>query len=222
MRYFITGTDTDCGKTLITLALMQLSIDAGLRTAGFKPVAAGAQSTAQGPRNDDALALQAASNLALAYPQVNPYCFAPPIAPHIAARQAGVKVRFETLAQALRELEQQADNVFIEGAGGWRVPLNAHQDMADLCVHLDAAVILVAEARLGWINHTLLSIESILQRGVNCAGWIVNQRRPQKMSHFQDNIKALEERIPAPLLGIVPHVKHSSQACRYLGLPGKS
>ncbi len=222
MRYFITGTDTDCGKTQISLALIQHCVHQGLKTVGMKPVAAGAHTRTGSLRNDDALALLTASNLDPPYELVNPYCFEPAIAPHIAAQRANDPIRFDVIEAAFEVLSSQSEALIVEGAGGWRAPLNDTQDMADLCIQLQLPVILVADVRLGWINHTLLSVESIMQRGIELAGWIANQRSPE-MPCLQENIEALEQRIPAPLLGTVPHmpagnpeqVKKALKVCQF-------
>ena len=202
--YFITGTDTEVGKTHVSVALLDRLKKQGLRVAGMKPVAAGCEETAEGLRNEDALALQAASSIALAYETLNPYAFAPPIAPHLAAEDAGITIEMERILTAYHDIASQVDQVIVEGAGGWRVPLNDAQDMSDLAVALGLPVVLVVDIRLGCINHALLSAQAIAARGLPLAGWIANHAHgPYERS--TDNIASLEARITAPLLGVIPY-----------------
>jgi dethiobiotin synthetase len=201
---FITGTDTEVGKTRVSLALLHKLLQQGLRVAGMKPVAAGCEETTAGLRNEDALALQAASSIALAYEALNPYAFAPAIAPHLAAKDAGITIEIERILTAYHAIASQVDQVIVEGAGGWRVPLNDHQDMSDLAVALGLPVVLVVDIRLGCINHALLSAQAIATRGLPLAGWVANHAHgPYERS--TDNIASLEARIAAPLLGVVPY-----------------
>jgi dethiobiotin synthetase len=218
--YFITGTDTDSGKTVVTLGLMQLLQDRGYRVAGMKPVAAGAEQTVQGWRNSDALQLQAQSTGLLDYATLNPYLFEPPIAPHLAARQAGIAIDFSRIRQCFDELADQVDWVVVEGAGGWRVPLGEEGAIAELAVSLELPVILVVGLKLGCINHALLSVESIVTSGANLIGWIGSQV-DSEMRFVEGNVETLKERITAPCLGIVPHLEPSSvsTAYRFLQLP---
>lgn len=202
----VTGTDTDCGKTKIALALMARLQADGLRVAGFKPVAAGAEATPAGLRNDDALRLQARSDGAPDYALVNPYCFEPPIAPHLAAVEAGVTMDGETLIAAYRQLAGPVDRVVVEGAGGWRVPLVPGFDFRHLATALDLPVILVVGMKLGCINHALLSAEAILADGLKLAGWVANRVDPA-MTRFEQNLETLRDRLSAPLLGVVPHLE---------------
>lgn len=201
MSYFITGTDTGVGKTLLSCALLHAFAARGDRVAGFKPVAAGCD---ERDHNDDALALRAASSMQLTYGQVNPYCFPHAIAPHLAARHAGVRIEFRRIQTSYHELASQADEVIVEGAGGFLVPLNDKQTSADLAKELDLPVILVVGMRLGCLNHALLTVRAIADHQLECAGWIANILDAD-MPALQENIEALRERIAAPLLGIVPH-----------------
>lgn len=200
MSYFITGTDTGVGKTLISCALLHVLAAQGKRVIGFKPVAAGCDADGQ---NEDAKLLRSASNVQAAYGQINPYCFVPAIAPHIAARQSGVEINFARILNSYRELAAQADVVIAEGAGGFRVPLNDSQDSADLAVELGLPVILVVGLRLGCLNHALLSAEAIDARGLAMAGWVANAVT-EHMPALEENVAALQQRIAAPLLGVVP------------------
>lgn len=202
MSYFITGTDTGVGKTLISCALLHGFAAQGKRVAGFKPVAAGCD---ENGHNDDAMALRAASTMQLTYGQVNPYCFMQAVAPHLAAQFVGVSVSIERIMESFSELNAQSDLVIVEGAGGFRVPLNAGQDSADLAQKLGLPVILVVGMRLGCLNHALLTIEAISARGLMLAGWVANVV-DENMTMLNENITALQQRIAAPLLGIVPHM----------------
>lgn len=200
MNFFVTGTDTDVGKTLISCALLHGFAAQGKRVIGMKPVAAGCDA---GEQNDDVLQLRAASNVAVSYGLINPYCFLPAIAPHIAAQQAGVEILFSRITEPYQKLAAQADVVIVEGIGGLRVPLNAQQDGADLVQELGLPVILVVGMRLGCLNHALLTVEAIAARGLTLAGWVANLIEAD-MPMCEENIAALQQRIAAPLLGVVP------------------
>jgi dethiobiotin synthetase len=201
--YFITGTDTGVGKTVVTLGLMQALQARGCRVAAMKPVASGCQSTPAGLRNDDALRLQQQASMELDYALVNPYAFAPAIAPHIAAGQAGVDMGVEKITNTYKEISNNADCVLVEGAGGWQVPLNADETLADLAHALELEVILVVAIRLGCLNHALLTAASITSRGCVLAGWVANQMLPDATA-ASANIHALEQRIVCPRLGTIP------------------
>lgn len=201
MSYFITGTDTGVGKTLVSCSLLHAFAAQGKRVVGFKPVAAGCDDD---DHNDDAKCLRAASNVQATYGQINPYCFPHPIAPHLAARHAGVRIDFSRILASFRELSGQADEVIVEGVGGFCVPLNEKQDSADLAKQLGLPVILVVGMRLGGLNHALLTMRAIADYQLECAGWVANVLDAD-MPASQENIDALRERIAAPLLGIVPY-----------------
>lgn len=201
--YFITGTDTGVGKTLISCALLHVLNQRGLRSAGLKPIASGAMPTPEGLRNEDALALQAAAGVRLPYPQVNPYCFEQPIAPHIAARQADVCIELSVIVSAYQQAASQADIVIVEGVGGWLVPINAHETTADLARALGLPVILVVGVRLGCLNHALLTHQGIAASGLPLAGWVANIVSDEAAA--EENIHTLQQRWPdIPLLGVVP------------------
>lgn len=200
---FITGTDTDCGKTELTLALMSAFQARGERVLGMKPVASGCEPTPQGLRNADALRLQAQASVAVDYRLINPFTFRPPIAPHIAAAQAGVEVAVEPIRSAYDALCARADRVLVEGVGGWRVPLGPGLDLNQLPRQLELSVILVVGMRLGCLNHALLTAESIEHGGDHLIGWISNQVDPH-MAVLDDNLATLAERIAAPCLGVIP------------------
>jgi len=171
MSYFIAGTDTGVGKTLVSCALLHGFAALGKSVVGMKPVAAGCDERDQ---NEDVGQLRAASNILASGGQINPYCFAQPVAPHLAARFTGIRINFARIMESFSELNAQADVVIVEGAGGFRVPLNDEQDSADLAVQLGLPIILVVGMRLGCLNHALLTVEAIVARGLTLAGWVAN------------------------------------------------
>ena len=202
MSYFVTGTDTSVGKTLISCALLHGFAAREKRVIGMKPVAAGCHDDGQ---NDDVMRLRAASNVAARDELTNPYCFVPAIAPHLAAQLAGARIDLMHIAEAYSELAAQADEVIVEGAGGLLVPLNANQDVSDLIRELDLPVILVVGMRLGCLNHARLTVEAIAARGLVLAGWVANVLDAD-MTMLDENIEALRQCIGAPLLGVVPYM----------------
>lgn len=204
-RFFVTGTNTGVGKTLISTALLATARDSGLTTVGLKPVAAGCEVTDEGLRNADALSLLAQSSLPLSYDEVNPVALAPATAPHIAAAEAGRRLSAERLAGFCRGIMlQPMDLLLIEGAGGWRVPLNERETFADLAKILQLPVILVVAMELGCINHALLSAEAIQRDGLKMAGWVANQVCPEKMDRYHETLASLQARLPCPMIGAVP------------------
>ena len=202
--YFITGTDTGVGKTLVASALLHAFAGRGLKAVGMKPVAAGCEATPAGLRCEDVASLMAASSVVAPVELVNPYALVPPVAPHIAAAQAGLEIRIDVIEQAFRALSAMAEVVVVEGVGGFVVPLNAREDTADLAQRLGLPVILVVGLRLGCLNHALLTAQAVKQRGLTLAGWVANLVEPG-MPAQQENIQALKDRLPAPLFGILPH-----------------
>lgn len=200
--YFITGTDTGVGKTVVAAALTRALVAAGRRVAVMKPVASGAEPVAQGARNADALELIAAANVSAPYEWVNPYCFLPAIAPHIAAHEAGVAIDLGVIRGRYDALAARADQVIVEGAGGWLAPLSADLGMADLAATLEVPVILVVGLRLGCLNHALLSRESIRAHGAGFAGWVANSVDPA-MERRPQNLATLVSHLGEPL-AIVP------------------
>lgn len=207
--YFIAGTDTDVGKTTIAAGLLHAARQLGLSTLAAKPLASGCVVTAKGLRNSDALALIDESSVKLPYEAVNPFAFEPAIAPHVAAREAGVALSVPALRDAMQQvLAQHADFTLIEGAGGWRVPLSDHANLSDLAIALKLPVILVVGVRLGCINHALLSAEAIARDGLQLAGWVANIVDP-RTSRLEENLSSLAERLPAPCLGRVPWLKQA-------------
>lgn len=202
--FFVTGTDTGVGKTLIACALLRAYGAAGVRAAGFKPVAAGALREGSRLLNDDVQALQAAAGVEVEDRLANPYCFEPPIAPHIAAAEAGVSIDRGRLLEAYAGLEARAEAVVVEGAGGFRVPLGDAFDSADLAAALGLPVVLVVGMRLGCLNHALLTAAAIDAAGLTLAGWVANHVDPA-MSHKAENVAALEARLHAPLLARIEY-----------------
>jgi len=208
--FFVTGTDTDAGKTLVATGLLTAANGLGKSTAAVKPVAAGCESTENGLRNDDALALQSAMSLDLAYEQINPVALEPAIAPHIAAEQASRNITVSRLAGFCRGvMMRRADLTLIEGAGGWRVPLNSRETLADLARELQLPVILVVGMRLGCINHALLTAEAVFRDGLEVAGWVANHIDPD-MSCYRENLESLKQRLPFSFLGEVPHLSEAT------------
>jgi dethiobiotin synthetase len=201
--YFITGTDTGVGKTAVTLGLMQALQARGKTVVAMKPVASGCESTPAGLRNDDALRLQQQASIELDYAAVNPYAFAPAVAPHIAAEQAGMHIDTGYIVNKYKEISCLSDWVLVEGAGGWQVPLTADETLADLARLLGLDVIMVVAIRLGCLNHALLTAASIAAAGCTLAGWVANQLPPVP-GLAQENINTLKSRISAPLLGVLP------------------
>ena len=201
--FFVTGTDTGVGKTLVTAALLRRLRESGATVAGMKPVAAGAVAGPEGPANPDALLLQAESSVRHPYALVNPWLFEPAIAPHIAAAEAGVVIDTDRIVEALEILRASADVVLAEGAGGFLVPMDSRRSFAELPGLLGMDVLLVVGLRLGCLNHALLTVEAIAARGYRLAGWVGNCIDPA-FARRDANIATLTEMIAAPCLGMVP------------------
>jgi len=203
--FFVTGTDTGVGKTLVSAALVYRLAQAGFKAAGMKPVAAGCVMQGGQLVSDDVEQLRAAGNVELALAVINPYAFAPPLAPHIAARQAGVAIELAMVKEAFLAASQAVDALVVEGVGGFRVPLNDSEDTADMAALLGLPLVLVVGMRLGCLSHALLTAEVIASRGLVLAGWVANRVDPA-MDAFEDNLAALEQRLSAPCLGVVPYM----------------
>jgi dethiobiotin synthetase len=201
--FFITGTDTGVGKTLVAVALTRALVARGLRTAVMKPVAAGSMQTPEGQRNDDALELLAASNVKAAYEDVNPWLLTTAASPHLAARHDGVTIGHDKIGNAYRRLAAVSDLVLVEGAGGWLAPISATETMANVAEKLALPVICVVGMRLGCLNHALLTREAIRSAGLPFAGWIANLLQSE-MALAAANIDSLATRFRMPPLGIVP------------------
>jgi dethiobiotin synthetase len=233
--YFITGTDTGSGKTLITSALLALANRQGMTTLGLKPLASGCRPTENGLRKDDALILQALSVPRPDYDTVNPYAYEPNIAPHLAAAQQGASWSVNDLIRATAEpLATRRDLILIEGAGGWRVPLNEDEDLAGLARRLKLPIILAVGLQLGCLNHARLTAEAIRNDGLRIAGWVGTIIEPgisfdakQHRDTFQGNLHSLDLTLEAPCLGIIPRLEADSPlalaeaAADHLSLPDR-
>jgi dethiobiotin synthetase len=202
---FVTGTDTGVGKTEIATGLLAGFRSRGITAVGMKPVASGCSVADEGLRAEDAVKLMAAAGVDVAYDDVNPYALVDPIAPHIAAGQSGVEIKVGRIRSAYQTLSDQAERVVVEGVGGWRVPLGPALALSDLPNALGLPVVLVVGLRLGCLNHSLLTVESIRARGVRLAGWIANEIDPDMLAR-DENIATLAALIDAPSLGVVPRL----------------
>ena len=213
---FVTGTDTEVGKTRISVALIETLQQQGKRVAVMKPIASGCELTDGGLRNDDALQLNQQADISLPYQLINPYAFEPAIAPHIAAKQANIDIDLAQIKDNFEQIQQHADAVVVEGAGGWLVPLNDHSSMADLAHQLGLPVILVVGIRLGCINHALLTVQAIEQKGCVLQGWVANNI--DQNTESSEIITTLKDRISAPCLAIVPFLATAEKATAYFNL----
>lgn len=205
--YFVMGTDTNVGKTYVARALITHFATAGFSVVGMKPVASGCELASQGGWqgelvNDDVTTLSKASNISASLDLINPYRFSPAIAPHIAAEQSSVDIDLAVITKSYHALRAIADVVIVEGAGGFFVPINTQQTLADLAVILNIPLVLVVGMRLGCINHALLTVAAIKSHGLTLAGWVANQIDPE-MENFAENVASLQQRIAAPCLSIV-------------------
>ncbi|VFP87580.1 ATP-dependent dethiobiotin synthetase BioD [Candidatus Erwinia haradaeae] len=217
--FFITGTDTNIGKTIATCALLQAAIRADYRAVGYKPVASGCALTPDGPRNRDALVLMRSSNVDVSYNQVNPYPLRAPTAPHIASHDEGKSIDSNILSAGLLALGSIANWVVVEGTGGWLTPLGLQYNYSDWVIMERLPVILVVGVKLGCINHALLTASAVRQAGLNLIGWIANY--PTTNSYrAQDYVMALEQRLDTHLLGVIPWIQNAIDAplSNYLNL----
>ena len=217
---YVTGTDTGVGKTVAAVALVHRLRMAGWRTAGMKPVASGCERTSEGLRNDDALALQAASDPPPAYDDVNPYALALATAPQLAARAMGVRIALAPLCDAHARLAARCDATVVEGAGGWLAPFDAGLEQADLVRALGLPVVLVVGLRLGCLNHARLSARAIATDGFALLGWIGSAIDPD-FAERAAYIGLLNDALPAPCLGVLPHAPGADPRAmaRQLALP---
>ncbi|MDB5777252.1 MAG: bioD [Herbaspirillum sp.] len=215
-HFFVTGTDTEIGKTLISCALLSALARHGLRAAGMKPVAAGAEWREGAWHNEDVDLIAAHGNVAVPAELANPYLLREAVAPHIAARLEHRAIEIPHILSCYRRVSAFADAVVVEGVGGFRVPLGALSDTADLAQQLALPVILVVGLRLGCISQALVTAEAILARGLHIAGWVANQPGAAEMPFADDNCATLAARLPAPLLGRVPYLPRAQPA---LALP---
>lgn len=207
-HFFVTGTDTGVGKTTVTVRLMQQLVAQGITVIGMKPVASGCEWLDGRWQNEDVRQLTAASNVKAPPELINPYCFEPAIAPHIAAAQAGVAIDLNIILEAYKQLTTLADVVIVEGAGGLLVPLSSSQTMADLILALDIPALMVVGMRLGCINHALLTAQVLKQRGIDFCGWVANSIDPQ-MSMPEENLQTLIQSLQQPPLLQVPFQESS-------------
>jgi len=209
--YFVTGTDTNVGKTLVSAALIHSLARNGLKVAGMKPVAAGAELRDGKLWNEDVALLSGEANVTLPTHLIAPYIFKKAAAPHVAAALEDQQINPDTIFTAFEQIRAQTEAVIVEGAGGFCVPLTPQIDLADIAARLQLDVILVVGLRLGCLNHAFLTAEAIAARGLRLAGWVVNQIDPA-MPHQAANIEALRERLPAPCLGSLPWMSVPSAA----------
>lgn len=209
--FYVTGTDTGIGKTFSSCALLHALRGQGLRAAGMKPVASGCERIDGAWRNEDALALQAASEAGIDYADINPFALEHPLAPELAARDAGTEVTLPPILAARARLASRVDALVVEGVGGWAAPLSASLMQADLARALQLPVVLVVGLRLGCINHALLSARAIAADGLTLAGWVGSHVDPA-MARVEDNIAMLRERLPAPCWGVLPHAPGADPA----------
>jgi len=219
--FYVTGTDTGIGKTVVSTTLLHGLRGHGLRAVGMKPLASGCESTPEGWRNEDALALQAASAPRPPYGVVNPYALPEPLAPEIAAAEAGVAIELTPIRAAFAQLQAMSDVVVMEGVGGWAAPLSATLDQADLARALGLPVVLVVGMRLGCLNHARLSAAAIAADGLRCIGWIANEVDPE-MARRDENFALLKARLPMPCWGRLPYRPNADPAAlaEHLRLPG--
>lgn len=211
LGYFIVGTDTGIGKTLVAGALIHALAAKGMKVAGMKPVAAGAELIDGVWRNEDADALAAESSVKLPPEIATPYLLKTPCAPHVAAALENVSIVPARILDCFRRIRHSTDAVVVEGVGGFRVPLDEKFDMADLAVQFGLPVVLVVGLRLGCLSHALLTAEAISARGLPLAGWVANEV-DQQMDYREENIATLAARLPAPLLGTLPRMAEPGAA----------
>ncbi len=218
-QWFVTGTDTGIGKTLVSSAMLHLLAGSGLRAVGMKPVAAGLEDVGGPWRNGDVERLHAAGNVDAPLALRCPYLLRAPMSPHLAAKEEGVRIALQPILSAFTQLQAQADAVVVEGVGGFCVPFCDDLDSADLAVALGLPVVLVVGLRLGCLSHALLTAEAVRARGLVLAGWVASSVDPSMLAP-QANLQTLRARLGAPLLGVVPHLAQpdAAQAARHLDL----
>lgn len=203
-QYFITGTDTEVGKTYVTCHLLKAAARANKKSVGYKPIAAGCEQINGQWINDDAKQIQQASSLLLPIDIINPIALIPPIAPHIAAKESGMELRSDVIVQGLHVIQNKApDLLLMEGAGGWRLPLTDTRFLSDIVADVKMDVILVVGMKLGCLNHALLTSEAIINNGLNLVGWVANDISGN-MPRYSENVATLEKALPAPLLLEIP------------------
>ena len=205
--FFITGTDTGIGKTWSSVALLHYFRQQGKIVLGMKPVASGCENNNGRLRNEDALLLQQHASHNAKYSLINPYAFAQPVSPHIAANCSGQQINLQEIHRCYSMLREQADLVIVEGVGGWRVPLSKHLDVSDMAISLKLPVIVVVGIRLGCINHAKLTFQAVTTSGLPFAGWIATCVEPKMMAR-EENIETIERMTEAPLLGVLPYLEN--------------
>ncbi|NKB36306.1 MAG: dethiobiotin synthase [Gammaproteobacteria bacterium] len=205
--FFVTGTDTEVGKTRVSLGLMRALRNQGSSVIGMKPIASGCHRTSAGLRNEDAELIRGEGTSEIPYELLNPFAFEEAVAPHAAAEKAGVSIDIDRIRSAYKSLYGLAEHIVIEGAGGWRVPLSASSSLSDLVAELNIPVVLVVGLRLGCINHALLTAESILNDNRTLAGWVANQIT-EDYPFQESSMRVLTSKIAAPLLGEVPYIEN--------------
>ena len=209
--FFITGTDTEVGKTLVSSALILKLREHGINAVGFKPVVAGTYQDSNGATlNEDLEALRLASGLQSGELILCPYVLDRPVAPHLAAKERGLKLEMGVISQAFRNIQNQVDCIVVEGAGGFLIPLNDDEDLSGFAKEIHLPIILVVGMKLGCINHALLTYEAIEARKLNIAGWVANALS-EEMPLLQENIEALQAKIDAPFLGLIPTLPKALQ-----------
>ncbi len=206
---FITGTDTETGKTRVTLGLMSAIQSSGLTVCGMKPLASGASKIKNVLLNEDALSIQQQASIHIDYQDINPYVYQQPIAPHLAAEKTGECIDIGKILESFKKIEQKSDYIVVEGVGGWRVPINKNKTLADLVRALNLPVIIVVGIRLGCINHALLSAEAIRADGLILSGWIAN-RIDKDYAEGDETIRSIAERIVAPKIADIPFIEQQN------------
>ncbi len=203
--FFIAGTDTDVGKTVASKAILHALAAKEIKTIGYKPVAAGCEQTEEGMRNSDALHLQKACTLDVAYDDVNPYALELPASPHIASKHDGVTIDYAVLSEKLEQHKANSDMVLVEGAGGWRVPVSDEDCLSTWVKQEKLPVVLVVGIKLGCLSHAMLTAEVIKSDGLNLVGWVANRINPGT-EHYADIITMLEDKMGVPKLGEIPYI----------------
>lgn len=203
--FFIAGTDTDVGKTVASKAILNALAEKGLKTIGYKPVAAGCETTEGGLRHSDALYLQSAATVDVAYEDVNPYALELPASPHIAAKHDNVVIDYSVLSDKLAQHKANSDIVLVEGAGGWRVPVSDEDCLSTWVQQEKLPVVLVVGIKLGCLSHALLTLDAIKADGLELAGWVANRINPGT-ENYAEIIAMLEQKIAAPKIGEIPYV----------------
>lgn len=203
--FFIAGTDTDVGKTVASKAILHAMAAKGLKTIGYKPVAAGSEKTESGFRNSDALHLQKAATIECDYDDINPYALELPASPHIAAKHENIEICYDVLSRKLQQHKENAQVVLVEGAGGWRVPVSDQDCLSTWVKQEQLPVVLVVGIKLGCLSHAMLTVDAIKADGLNLVGWVANRVNPGT-EHYADIIEMLEQKIDAPKIGEIPYV----------------